>query len=382
MTVVQLKALAREQGHRGTAVDYMKKEELIKLLRRETAALPTGNTVADELPLASSPPATPATQSSVDVLGLIAHAVAQQIPKQTVDRATVEKMVSEAIKKASASHEAVAMSIQDTMSKVATALDALSSRLPTIVEIKKLDGTLQPLGIQHKAFLRLLELVNVALQSPVPINIWLVGPAGTGKTTAAEKIAEALGMPFYFNGALDTEYKLSGFVNAHGQVVSTAFRQAFVNGGVYLFDEVDSSLPRALLAFNTALANHHYDFPDGVKKRHAQFVCIAAANTYGLGADAVYVGRMKQDGAFLDRFIQLRWDIDEDMERILAQHDEWVDYVQQIRQKVKTRGMQVVISPRASYFGATLLRAGIPKEDVIEYSVRKAMTEDQWRQVA
>src|SRR5690606_7558053 len=93
------------------------------------------------------------------------------------------------------------------------------------------------------------------------VNVWLAGPAGSGKTTAAEQVAKALKLKFYFNGAIDTEYKLSGFVDAHGRIVSTAFREAYTNGGVYLFDEVDASLPSATLAFNAALANGQCDFP-------------------------------------------------------------------------------------------------------------------------
>lgn len=173
-------------------------------------------------------------------------------------------------------------------------------------------------GTQHEAF-KILVMLADALGND-DRNIWLAGPAGSGKTTAARKLAECLDMSdrFEFNGAIDTEYKLSGFVDAKGRVVSTAFRRIWENGGVYLFDECDASMPGALLAFNAALANGYAAFPDGTIQRHKDTVIIAAANTWGFGGDANYIGRAKLDAAFLDRFVTLTWNYDEALEMKLA----------------------------------------------------------------
>lgn len=171
-------------------------------------------------------------------------------------------------------------------------------------------------GVSHKKFSPLVMLMTSLGEEDR--NIWLAGPAGSGKTTAARKLAEAMGLPFEFNGAIDTEYKLSGFVDANGRVISTAFRRIWEFGGVYLFDECDASMAGALLAFNAALANGHAAFPDGTIKRHQNCYIIAAANTWGFGGDANYVGRAKLDAAFLDRFVTLSWDYDQDLERKIA----------------------------------------------------------------
>lgn len=174
--------------------------------------------------------------------------------------------------------------------------------------------------VRHQAFDKLVMLAS-ALNNEDK-NIWLTGPAGSGKTTAARKLTSALNYDedseFEFNGAIDTEYKLSGFVDAKGRVVSTAFRRIWENGGVYLFDECDASMPGALLAFNAALANGYAAFPDGTIKRHDKTVVVAAANTWGFGGDANYVGRAKLDAAFLDRFVTLTWNYDETLERKIA----------------------------------------------------------------
>jgi cobaltochelatase CobS len=89
----------------------------------------------------------------------------------------------------------------------------------------------------------------------------LVGPAGSGKTTLARQIAEALDRPFYMAARVTSEYKLTGFIDAAGKAVQTDFRRAYEKGGVFLFDEIDASDADALTAFNAPLANDVADFP-------------------------------------------------------------------------------------------------------------------------
>ena len=230
-------------------------------------------------------------------------------------------------------------------------------------------------GSAHREFPTLLTMAQAK------VNILMVGPAGSGKTTAAEQLSRALNIPFRFNGAIDTEYKLKGFVDAQGRVVNTAFREAFEHGGVYLFDEVDASLPAATMAFNAALANGWCDFPDKRVERHPDTIIIAAANTFLGGATFEYVGRNKQDAAFIDRFLTLTWDIDEALESALCPHQAWCKHVQRIRANAKKKGLKVIVSPRASIEGAKLLAKGLPWEFVEKAAIRKGMTEDQWNQV-
>jgi len=110
-----------------------------------------------------------------------------------------------------------------------------------IVAGKVADENVAKHELVHKQFLDVIKAVTCG-------NIALVGPAGVGKTTMAMQIADAMGLNFYFNGAINSEYKLSGFMDAQGRIVSTPFRKAFTEGGLYLFDEIDASMPSALLA--------------------------------------------------------------------------------------------------------------------------------------
>lgn len=247
-----------------------------------------------------------------------------------------------------------------------------AARVPaTRISLVTEDGERElPEGLRHELFGDVVQCVNAGL------HVMLVGPAGSGKTTLAEQVAEALDLPFRFNGAIASEYKLNGFMNAQGQYVGTAFREAFAKGGLYLFDEVDASMPQALLAFNAALANGCADFPDGNIKMHKNFRCMAAANTFGRGADRTYVGRNQLDGASLDRFAVMDFDYDEKLERALAGNDIWVERVQSIRNAVQSAQVRHVVSPRASMNGARLLGAGMRQDRVEELVIWKGLDKE------
>lgn len=247
-----------------------------------------------------------------------------------------------------------------------------------VVENKQTDMTIN-VGLQHKSFPDLLRACTARTHDGHHINIWIHGPAGTGKTTAAKNVAKSLGAQFQFNGALSTEYELMGFIDAAGKYHRTAFREVFENGGVYLFDEVDSSLPKAVLAFNAALANGECRFPDGMVNRHHDAIILAGANTTGNGASTDYTARIKQDVAFVDRWVFLEWLIDEALETALATNKDWCEIVQAYRVKLKEREIRGhMITPRATFYGESLLSAGLNLEMVKKMVLRKGLSNEQW----
>ena len=94
--------------------------------------------------------------------------------------------------------------------------------------------------------------------------------------------------------------------NGQFAYVPAEFVERYEKGGVFLLDEIDAADSNTLLVINAALANGHLALPNRPKKpvakRHGDFICIAAANTWGKGADRAYVGRNQLDDATLDRF--------------------------------------------------------------------------------
>jgi MoxR-like ATPase len=224
-----------------------------------------------------------------------------------------------------------------------------------------------PAGTTHHIF----PLVLIAVQLD---NVFISGPAGSGKTHLAEQCAEALGIPFYFTGAVASEYKLTGFIDAQGRVIRTAFREAFEHGGLFLFDEIDSSSPAALLAFNAALSNGKFDFPDGSIRKHEDFLCIASANTWGSGASREYVGRNQLDAATMNRFALIAMDYDHGLESAIAAshyvHGEQVaEMMQAYRRACRAESVRLVISPRNTTRTAKALAAGLTISQALDLSL-------------
>lgn len=252
--------------------------------------------------------------------------------------------------------------LSDQIKTIKTEIENLKKRKPLDLVVTVDNSKKTDLGKQHFQFPTLLKILATKL------NVYLVGPAGSGKTHASIQVAKALNVPFHFTGAVASEFKLTGFMDAQGRIVSTEFRKAYENGGLFLFDEIDASYPQAVLAFNAALANDYMDFPDKRVSRHKDFYCIAAANTYGQGADRQYIGRNQLDAASLDRFVFIDWSYDENLERDLAGNENWSNYVQKVRRFIVANKIRHVVSPRASIFGAVLLSNGIERE-IVENTV-------------
>ena len=263
------------------------------------------------------------------------------------------------------------------------ALIAKHSSAPrlTTVEIKQQDKIVATREGVHKDYP--IVLAHIA----AGVNIAAVGPAGSGKSTMFEQIAEDLGLEYYFQGAVQQEFKIMGYQDANGVYHRTQFRDAYENGGLFVMEEYDGSAAKALLAINNAVAGNWCDFPDGKIAKHEKFVCVMAGNTFGMGASRQYVGRTQLDAATLDRFAFIEIGYDEAMERAATlkfneDAGNWVTEVQSFRKKVAKAGIRHVVSPRASIMGAKLLKQGLPHEVVVKTCLHKGLTADQIAQLA
>lgn len=248
-------------------------------------------------------------------------------------------------------------------------IDISRAQRPREIHVITADGAKHDVGVQHKQFDTLLKIVAAR------VNAFLVGPAGSGKTRAAEGVAEALGLKFYSMsvGPQSTQAQIFGYTDANGNLVRTSFRNAYENGGIFLMDEIDAGNAAVITAINQATANMACGFPDGMVKKHADFVFLAAGNTYGRGADRQYVGRTQLDAATLDRFAVIDWDYDEALERAITSNVEWTSRVQELRANAVKNNVRVVISPRASLFGERLIAQGMEQRDVEEMLIWKGI---------
>lgn len=241
------------------------------------------------------------------------------------------------------------------------------------IELRKgNDVIILPEAPRHYLFPEILTAVDANIPTA------LIGPAGSGKSTVVSQIAEALQLPYYLQNSVSGTHELAGYMDAHGRYNTTAFRSAFEKGGVILVDEVDTSDAGALKWLNTALANGHAMFPDNDTpvQRSPLFRMIIAANTFGTGADRLYVGANQLDASTLDRFVFFDFGYDEQLETLLSGNNDWVLRVQSIRAAAAKERARVVISPRASIYGSKLLSLGWDQKIVEERLIWKGMDTD------
>jgi cobaltochelatase CobS len=316
-------------------------------------------------------PVTPNGSSLDAVIATMVANIMQTIPVG-IDEDKVRDIVSDVI-------DPMALATSVAMDRLNTKIEALQPKVTQIIVKDRPAVTLK--GVQHKAF------VDIMMSISARCNTFLVGPAGTGKTTMVSQVAEALNLGFHAENltAATTEYALKGFKDANSNYVPTKLREFFQNGGVYLLDEIDNANPNVLGVLNSALSNGFMAFPDGMVSKHPDFIAVAAGNTYGNGATAEYVGRNPIDGATLDRFAFFNVDIDESVEDAMlagfglptATATTWLEAVRRSRINVATSGLRVIVSPRATQHGAALLAQGMDMDKVYNATVLKGAKVDQ-----
>lgn len=252
-------------------------------------------------------------------------------------------------------------------------------------------GGADPIEIarQHERFPLLLQTLACGL------NVLLVGPAGTGKTSAARAAAQALGLEFrcLSVGPQTSKSDLLGFVDAGGTYRESMFVSTYRDGGVFLLDEMDAGNAGVLTVLNAALSGDVMPTPNGMVQRSARFICVAGANTYGQGASRQYVGRNQLDAATLDRFAVLDWPVDEGLEAVmvglpapapaldlgrggLVDAAAWLGRVRSVRASVDREQVRAVVSPRATQAGVALLAAGVGRHWVEEMVLWRGMPAD------
>lgn len=299
----------------------------------------------ESAPATAPAPATPSTASNAPAANLAAAiqtaitAALSAMPPAGVDEETVRAVVREEV-------------------------EAARVR-PHVVEIHAGDVVRTVTGARHAQFDTVLRVVSTRVAGR-RLHVWLAGPSGSGKSYLAAQVAEAAGLPFYSTGAIQTKYELVGFTTATGDLVRTPFRDAFENGGVFAWDDIDRSDAKAFAAFNEALANGRCAFPDRVVEAHPDFVAVASANTWGSGPTSEYVGASRLDAATLNRFVRITVAYDEELERDLAgdEYTDWTRFVQRTRAAVERLGLKVLVTPRQTLQGAGLLAAGLPRAEV------------------
>ena len=240
--------------------------------------------------------------------------------------------------------------------------------------VKPFEKPAVSVGVAHKMFDQLLTLT--ACRVPA----FLAGPSGSGKTHGASQLAKAMSLPYeaISVGPMTTKADLLGFKDGNGHYHDTGLTRCFKNGGVFLIDEIDAGNASVLTTLNMCLSNGEMGTPEGMIKKHADFMVVAGANTYGTGADPQYCGRCKLDEATLKRFFVVEWDYDEKIEMEISGADSEgsrgiVEEIQRLRKNVSEHQLRVTVSPRDSIYAVRLLKAGMPVKAILQGLVFKGL---------
>jgi cobaltochelatase CobS len=271
--------------------------------------------------------------------------------------------------------------------------DALMSRLEELalpaktltIELLGDDGEIRRVEGAHAQMPELLYWANSKDMHGYRWPVMLFGKPGVSKSFSTKQAADAMGLSF---GLISLnpqtpESRLFGFIDAGGKYHRTLFREAFENGGVFLIDEIDNANDALLTSLNSCLANGHGAFPDGRIERHADFVCVATANTPGRGGDANHSGRRQLDAATINRFAVIEWKNDDELEmRIATAINEkagrlWLEWIRKVRVYCEAHHPRVIVSPRSTYMGAkALLDSPFTIEQIADMTLFKGLDKD------
>lgn len=179
--------------------------------------------------------------------------------------------------------------------------------------------------IKTKSYMQLEELID----PETPINIYLSGETGLGKSTAVMRICQELGLPVVrvslsFTTDVDD---LVGGLRLEGGDTEVEFGpviQAMQMGAVLLLDEVDAANPRILMELQAVMELNGY-----LHKKANQviypapgFRVIATGNSKGMGDETgEFIGVTPLNKAFRDRFatyVDFIYPNEKEMKRILT----------------------------------------------------------------
>lgn len=231
-------------------------------------------------------------------------------------------------------------------------------------------------GITHPIYERVLRTLVAGK------NVWLVGPPGCGKSHLGRQVALALGKAFklpdyrLYCDSWNNEtplHQIGGYMapqlNGPPVFVSTEFHRGCTIPGLYLADEVDKGSAGAVGSLNLGLDAPVVSFACGLIAKHGMARFMAGTNTPGLGATPMYPDRNVLPADFRSRWVMLRMDVDEKLERTIAlshnaEAGDWVTFVQEVRVRIAKAGLPINASPRAAIDGADLMTLGYSRKEI------------------
>ena len=214
-------------------------------------------------------------------------------------------------------------------------------------------------GVAHKDLQKVVNALSVG------VNVYLYGPAGTGKTNLAIAAAEAMGREYSIVGRLESAWDYIGAPTLRKDFAPGPVLDAMINGRVLILDEMDSFQHEAIIAMNSIIANGVITCAGGTYRAADGFVVVGVGNTTGRGATSEY-NREHVDASVLDRFrVNFLIDNDENIEKTLSRGQvDIVEFVHALRTAAVGAGIELILSPRCIDSAAKLIDCFLPVDIV------------------
>lgn len=216
-------------------------------------------------------------------------------------------------------------------------VDKLKKKQEEEKRLKEIQFSFQSLEPEDK----LKKLIEAGMN-----NIWMVGPAGCGKSTIARNIAKELDIPYLCIscgiGTSATEF--TGYKYPTRE--ATKFAEFYAKKSLILIDEMTALDPSVAQVINAALANGEIETTTGTVLRHSECIIVATSNTFGSGADRQYVANNQLDASTIDRFTGAIIEVDYS-KKYESQFDQKVrDYIHLLRACIKINSLRRIASTR------------------------------------
>jgi MoxR-like ATPase len=228
-------------------------------------------------------------------------------------------------------------------------------------------------GVTHEIFDEALHWLSMGS------DLFFSGATGTGKSTTAKQIAQALSMNFFSMGSIMTKFEtLGSMLPDVGFIESVVYKWLNAkDGGVLCIDEIDASNPNGLTSIMPI-----FDFDGEVTflngetlKRTDKHHIIITGNTDGAGANAEYNSRLKLDDAFRSRFVFMRHDYNKAVEDSIGGKD-LADYARKFRNTLTEKRIKgAIVTPRTIKDAHKAIN-----NDNVPKSLRKKMVERVFKQ--
>ena len=222
------------------------------------------------------------------------------------------------------------------------------------------------------------------------LQVFIVGPAGCGKSWMNEEIAKCFDWDFFTMSMSGGMRYAQVFGSTHLDGSKTVwapseFLMAVQKQGMVFIDEILSADPEVCLGLNALLEKNtrQIQTPIGVIKMHEDCHLVASANIAGRQVNRQYTGAQRQDDSLLDRFVCVKMEYDDMVEAKICQESGlakdvatyFINSMKSLREAVKLNNIPFDASTRRLISAIEAFKSGVSKTRAFDVAFLTSLSE-------